>query len=315
VLIGAALLLASSIGLSARAATPDVVDGELVGAFDVLVGTTLYDVVFQDGTCVDLFDGCDDSADFVFQTSGAANQASLALLGQVLLGTYDDMPELTAGCENLNVCYVTTPYGPSVPSGGDNFFPASVAQNESDTGTDRTNFFSIWDMDPMGTRWVFAIWTEVPECSNGTDDDGDGAIDHPGDPDCLSPEDVSEEPDCDDLVDNDLDGFIDYPDDPGCASLSAQVESPACQDGLDNDNDGLTDFDGGQSVHGACAGGVCPPGVSDPDGDGVADPDSYCVAATTNREKPNGTGGCGLGPELALLLPGLAWLRRKRGGA
>ena len=64
VLTATALLLASSNGLAARAATPDVVDGELVGASDVLVDGTLYDVKFQDGTCVDLFDGCDEVSDF-----------------------------------------------------------------------------------------------------------------------------------------------------------------------------------------------------------------------------------------------------------
>ena len=83
VLTVTALLLASSHGL---AATPDVVDGQLVGAFDVSVGGTLYDVTFQDGTCVDLFDGCDEVSDFAFPTSSAANSASFALLAQVLLG-------------------------------------------------------------------------------------------------------------------------------------------------------------------------------------------------------------------------------------
>jgi len=30
----------------------------LVGAFDVLVDGDLYDVSFEDGTCIALFDGC-----------------------------------------------------------------------------------------------------------------------------------------------------------------------------------------------------------------------------------------------------------------
>jgi len=39
-------------------ATPVVVGGELVGATNVNVGGTLYDVQFVEGTCVDLYDGC-----------------------------------------------------------------------------------------------------------------------------------------------------------------------------------------------------------------------------------------------------------------
>jgi hypothetical protein len=311
----ATVLLVSSPGLTARAATLDVVGGELVGAFDVFVGGKLYDVSFQDGTCPDLFDGCDDVSDFVFQSSSAANSASLALLGQVLVGSYDDAPELTAGCENVTICRVATPYGPLAPNGGVNTFPVSTANNEPAPSSDGLSFLAIEESTDLtdAPKFVFAVWTPVPECSNGLDDDGDMDVDYPNDPDCRSAADVSEEPDCDDLVDNDGDGFIDYPDDPGCASLTAQIEKTACQDGLDNDGDGKTDFDGGQSIHGPCADGVCPPGVSDTDGDGVADPDSFCEVAAKNKERPQSGAGCGVGPELALLLPALWWLRRSRG--
>jgi len=310
VLTAIALLLASSHGLAARAATLDVVDGELVGAFDVVVAGTLYDVSFEDGTCADLFDGCDEVSDFPFPTSSAANGASFALLAQVLLGAYDEDPELTRGCENLATCTLTTPYAPLAPDS----YQASGAVNEAGSSSDGLVFFQSLDGDSTGSpRYTFAVWTPVPECSNGLDDDGDLAVDYPDDPDCRSPDDVSEVPDCDDGVDNDLDGLVDYPDDPGCASASTQVETTACQDGLDNDGDGYKDFDGGQSVHGACVGGVCPPGVSDPDADGVADPDPYCGTALTNREQPrSGSPGCGIGPELALLLPLLRGLRRRK---
>jgi hypothetical protein len=86
----------------------------------------------------------------------------------------------------------------------------------------------------------------------------------------------------------------------------------ACSNGLDDDGDGVVDFDGGQSVHGTCSGapGGCPAGVSDPDGDGVADPDPQCVGTPwKNRESRT---GCGLGGEVALLLAGLLGLRKRR---
>lgn len=55
----------------------------------------------------------------------------------------------------------------------------------------------------------------VPECSDGIDNDGDGKIDFPADPECKSADDDSEAPECSDGKDNDGDGKIDR-DDPGC---------------------------------------------------------------------------------------------------
>ncbi len=50
----------------AQAATLDIVGGILHGASGVDVGGTLYDVEFLDGTCIVLFNGCDQSSDFTF---------------------------------------------------------------------------------------------------------------------------------------------------------------------------------------------------------------------------------------------------------
>jgi hypothetical protein len=62
----------------------------------------------------------------------------------------------------------------------------------------------------------------------------------------------------------------------------------ACFDGLDNDADGAVDVDGN--------GGV---------------PDANCSDGFDTTEQPLATGGCGIGPELALLVPALAALRRR----
>jgi hypothetical protein len=125
---------------------------------------------------------------------------------------------------------------------------------------------------------------------------------------------LSSIPACDNGLDDDGDGWTDHPDDPGCNDATRIRENPECQDGVNNDGDPRLDFDGGESIHGACSGGSCPPGVSDTDGDGDADPDPQCVAAP-HKNRENGTGGCGLGAEVALLLPVLAALRRRRDGA
>jgi hypothetical protein len=176
-----------------------------------------------------------------------------------------------------------------------------------------------------------------PACSDGLDNDDDGFVDDPDDPGCVDASDLSEQDPtlpCDDGADNDGDGRIDFDPvtfvdpgdqytlpagsgDPGCKNPSWSTESPACQDGVNNDpghdpDPGLIDFDGGQSIWGACTGepGGCPAKVSDPEKDGVANPDPECVGKPWRHlEKPY---PCGLGAELALFLPPLIWHWRTR---
>ena len=109
---------------AAQAATLNVVAGQLMGASGVDVGGTFYDVQFLDGTCIDLFNGCDDTSDFTFQTVASATLAGQALLDQVLVnsvafGQFDDIPSLTNGCESTGSClslvpWAVTPAGPPV---------------------------------------------------------------------------------------------------------------------------------------------------------------------------------------------------------
>jgi CSLREA domain-containing protein len=118
-----------------------------------------------------------------------------------------------------------------------------------------------------------------PACSNGEDDDGDAYIDFPADRGCSSAADDSERAApgsrfaCDDGIDNDGDQLIDYPEDPGCPFSYATIENPQCDDGVDNDQNGFTDF-----------------------------ADAKCQPSWPYWEKRP----CGLGVELALVLPLLA---------
>jgi hypothetical protein len=140
-----------------------------------------------------------------------------------------------------------------------------------------------------------AFLVTVLACENGLDDDGDGTIDFGEDPGCDGPDDDSERSAslaCDDGTDDDGDGLVDYPADPGCRDPAASREHAACQDGLDNDGDGRIDFDGGASLNG---------------GTPIAPADTFCSAGFVDRERKN---SCGLGFELALVLPLLAGLRR-----
>ena len=80
----------------------------------------------------------------------------------------------------------------------------------------------------------------------------------------------------------------------GCDIGSYEVA--ACADGLDNDGDGLIDFDGGATA------GLTPLASFDPN----------CGSALGNTEAGQAGVGCGIGPELALLIPALVALRYRR---
>ena len=157
---------------------------------------------------------------------------------------------------------------------------------------------------------------EPPECSDGIDNDGDGLADL-ADPGCADAADLDEHSPtlpCDDGADNDGDGRSDYlaagGGDPGCLNPNSLTENPQCQDGLDNDYQTGIDFDGGDSLDIGPRDGLidaqfnaAKPAV------GAADP--QCVGKPwANKEQ----GGCGLGAELAFVMPllGLAASRRRR---
>lgn len=98
--------------------------------------------------------------------------------------------------------------------------------------------------------------TELGQCEDGIDNDGDGSIDG-DDIDCSCSPDNSPRPDlcgcpmgpmeqntCCDGLDNDGDGLIDL-DDPDCGCSGNQSEGPLaqCSNCIDDDGDGLVDFD------------------------------------------------------------------------
>ena len=120
---------------TANAVVLNVSDGQLLGATGVDVGGTLYDVTFVDGTCIALFDGCNEIADFDFTDQATALLACQALLDQVLTdtvaGLFDTDPELTFGCTFSSLCGTLIPFVLVAPG-----VSAANVENASSTGVD-----------------------------------------------------------------------------------------------------------------------------------------------------------------------------------
>jgi hypothetical protein len=161
------LVLVVSILLTisgAQAAVPIVGGGgELLGATGVNVGGTVYDVQIVEGTCVDLYDGCDDLSDFTFTTFAGAELAAQAIFEQVYkdggAGNFDTVPNLTGGCSGA-FCGTAFPYG---PPNATKVGVASAVNQVDEAGdffgsgtTDRTFDSSA---DPFHTLTTWAVWT------------------------------------------------------------------------------------------------------------------------------------------------------------
>ena len=142
------------------------------------------------------------------------------------------------------------------------------------------DFYAYSTQFPGGSYVAGGNFTP-PACSDGADNDGDGATDYPADSSCSSPTDNDERnpvPQCADGVDNDGDGLADLQD-PGCPNNQGNNEGsvqPQCRDGIDNDGDGAIDYPADSSCSSPtdndernpvpqCADGI------DNDGDGLID--------------------------------------------
>lgn len=159
----AALILTLACASGVSAATLTVSGGILTGATNVDVGGSFYDVVFVDGTCAAVFNGCDDPTDFVFPTSATAVAASQALLDQVFLdgplGQFDSNPNLTFGCSGTFACQALTPF---LVSGGNMSAGDALNYDTSGLGTDAVGSILTLnaDLSQTGAK-VFAKWTPV----------------------------------------------------------------------------------------------------------------------------------------------------------
>ena len=163
-----ALFVAAVLATSgAHAAAPDVVGGELLGATGVNVGGAVYDVHFVEGSCIDVYDGCDDVSDFPFTILADATLAAQALLDQVLRdtasGDFDTFPAEVFGCANPAVCGAQVPF--ALPDATNVTITSAVnsSAEESDSVAEivweRAEDFGAGSLHEFAT-WV--VWTPVP---------------------------------------------------------------------------------------------------------------------------------------------------------
>jgi hypothetical protein len=170
-----ALLMTAWVSVS-HAAVIHVIDanGNLLGAKNVLVGGTLHDVAFLDGTCRALYNGCFEADNFIFNNRAAATMASQALLDTVFVDSlyqrFDYNPELTNGCESVNLCLALTPWVTINVFGGRNSVITSVARNNAEAVLDvEYEIRPFTNYDTVDTViYTYAVWTPatvVPEPS------------------------------------------------------------------------------------------------------------------------------------------------------
>jgi hypothetical protein len=158
----ALLVLSVSSANAATYVLAGAFGSELQGANGVTVNGLSYNVEFQDGSCVSLFDGCNEVSDFTFNTAADADTASQALLDQVfnLLDTYDTTPLSTRGI-SYNHGFVWTPYG--LPSSNTVLVDSMVnfGGNTTDTNSCSSACSLAITNDLSSGFDTYAKWTQV----------------------------------------------------------------------------------------------------------------------------------------------------------
>ena len=161
----ATAMLFAVIATAGHAATYTT-DGslQLTGATGVDVSGTLYDVTFEEGSCAEVFSGCDNvSDDFDFDTLAAAEAAADSIGLQIFEkgDLYDTDPEKTFGCTFLSSCDFQIPYD---LIGGVAEAPVGVIfrnVNDGFSDTISSNAASLTDTvnGPLPERRVWAKFT------------------------------------------------------------------------------------------------------------------------------------------------------------
>jgi len=170
------------LSTTAYSATLVIENGQLVGADSIVFDGYTGSVRFAEGTCVDIFNGCDEPSDIIFESLTSTNTqardlalaANSALLEQVFdaFPLYDENIALTFGCEEgtfvaLVRCTLITPYdytdngtvvAVQLTNRDDNSALDAVTWGQGYSATGSTIPLNSNSPD----RLVYATWTVTP---------------------------------------------------------------------------------------------------------------------------------------------------------
>lgn len=172
ILLSVVAVCTASLPIFASATPTLLVNGGgiLVGANNVNVDGTLFDVRFATGTCNQLFDRCNDAA-FTFKNWSVAYSASRALLAQVFVngpaGDFDSDPSKILGCENMHQCASIIPYSTRWTFYG-TFFSGYMPNNYTTANSDLEigSISGYENFDTTGWGYNFAIFKPAANAVN-----------------------------------------------------------------------------------------------------------------------------------------------------
>lgn len=162
-----AFIFSLLLTVSAQAALTVDGNGILLGATGVEVNGNSYTVDFVEDSCANTWGSCDGNGSFTWTSLADAQAAHNALLDQVLVGVFDESPDLTFGCTIASVCVVFTPFSGSL--GDPNMIGTVLTQNFAGVAADGfglrdlLNPLTDTSFDAIATyaQWTLET-TEVP---------------------------------------------------------------------------------------------------------------------------------------------------------
>jgi len=125
------------------------------GAYDLVVDGVIYDVAFEPGSCIGVFDGCDEPSDFTFSTEAEAILARDALLA--LLETYpafDNDPTFGNGCSSTSLCQFFVLHGTAAGNILHAFFGNYQLFNTTGVTTNPISTSAVLSGSATYTKWT-----------------------------------------------------------------------------------------------------------------------------------------------------------------
>lgn len=144
-----------------------IVDGQVIGATGLAASNRILDVSFQEGSCIGVYSGCDESSDF-YPTGSLEREAAYEAL-EALFNQDFQAPGSILGCgETVTACSVIVPNNINATAvvGINGLYIPSSGQAVGFSGT--FGYERSYDLT-TDESYTYAVWSEVD-----VDTDGDG---------------------------------------------------------------------------------------------------------------------------------------------